>query len=180
MFEFWREARAASVPGLLCQSGRRRPENKHAVCGTDSQCKSTSLPKKLATILLCEGNFRSRARQGKRSSLSPMFILEHQRKTDFCRLFFNNTKYFFFVIPKVCWTVCVFHFLNLESLKRIYASLFTFRDFRHRRTMILKVERTLKHAKTMERNSTTCECIFHQLAVKNVNVNVVKTIYCQP
>ena len=42
--------------------------------------------------------------------------------------------------------------------------------------MILKVERTLKHPKTTERNSTTCECIFHQLAVKNVNVNVVKTI----
>ena len=42
--------------------------------------------------------------------------------------------------------------------------------------MILK---TLKHAKTAERNSTTSECIFHKLAVKNVNVNVVKTIYCQ-
>ena len=28
MFEFWREATAASVPGLVCQSGRRRPE-KH-------------------------------------------------------------------------------------------------------------------------------------------------------
>ena len=27
MFEFWREATAASVPGSLCQSGRRRPEN---------------------------------------------------------------------------------------------------------------------------------------------------------
>ena len=27
MFEFWREATAASVPGLLCQSGRRRPKN---------------------------------------------------------------------------------------------------------------------------------------------------------
>ena len=33
--------------------------------------------------------------------------------------------------------------------------------------------------KTAERNSTTCECIFHQFAVKNVNVNVVITIYCQ-
>ena len=42
--------------------------------------------------------------------------------------------------------------------------------------MILK---TLKHAKTAERNSTMSECIFHKLAVKNVNVNVVKTIYCQ-
>ena len=27
MFEFWREAMATSVPVLLCQSGRRRPEN---------------------------------------------------------------------------------------------------------------------------------------------------------
>ena len=27
MFEFWREATATSVPGLLWQSGRRRPEN---------------------------------------------------------------------------------------------------------------------------------------------------------
>ena len=27
MFEFWREATAASVPVFLCQSGRRRPEN---------------------------------------------------------------------------------------------------------------------------------------------------------
>ena len=27
MFEFWREATVTSVPGLLCQSGRRRPEN---------------------------------------------------------------------------------------------------------------------------------------------------------
>ena len=42
-------------------------------------------------------------------------------------LFFNN-QIIFFVIPKVCLTVCVLHFLNLESLKRIYASLFTFRD----------------------------------------------------
>ena len=42
--------------------------------------------------------------------------------------------------------------------------------------MILKVER---NTKTAERNSTTCECIFHQFAVKNVNVKVVITIYCQ-
>ena len=85
---------------------------------------------------------------------------------------------FFLVIPEVCWTVCLFHFLNLESLKRIYASLFTFRDFRHRCGMILK---TLKHAKTVERNSLynmwmhfspSC-CQYY------VNVNVVKTIYCQ-
>ena len=26
MFDFWREATAASVPGFLRQSGRRRPE----------------------------------------------------------------------------------------------------------------------------------------------------------
>ena len=27
MFYFWREATAALVPGFLCESGRRRPEN---------------------------------------------------------------------------------------------------------------------------------------------------------
>ena len=54
-----------------------------------------------------------------------------------------------------------------------------FRDFRHRCTMIFKVEQTLKRAKTAERNSTTCECILHQLAIKNVNVFVLITIYCQ-
>ena len=27
MFEFWREATATTAPGLLCQSGRRLPEN---------------------------------------------------------------------------------------------------------------------------------------------------------
>ena len=52
----------------------------------------------------------------------------------------------------------------------------TFRDFRRRCTMILK---TLKQVKTAERNSTMSECIFHKLAVKNLIVNVVKTIYCQ-
>ena len=31
----------------------------------------------------------------------------------------------------------------------------------------------------MERNSTTCECIFHQLAIKNVNINVVIAINCE-
>ena len=36
-----------------------------------------------------------------------------------------------------------------------------------------------KHAITAEKNSTTSERIFHKLAVKNMNVNVVKTIYCQ-
>ena len=136
------------------------------------QCKSTSLPKILATILLCGGDFRSRAKQGKRSSYTNVHfgtsMLNECVQILFC--------IFLFVIPKVCLTVRVFHFLNLESLKRIYASLFTFRDFRHRCTMILK---TLKHVKTAERNSTTNECIFHKLAVKNVNVNVVKTIYCQ-
>ena len=47
--------------------------------------------------------------------------------------------------------------------------------FGHYHAMIVQ---TSKHAKTAERNSTICECIFHQVAVKNVNVNV-KTIYFQ-
>ena len=33
--------------------------------------------------------------------------------------------------------------------------------------------------RTVEWNSTTSKCIFPKLAVKNVNVNVVKPIYCQ-
>ena len=37
---------------------------------TSRERKSTSLPKILATILLCGGDFRSRARQGKRSSFT--------------------------------------------------------------------------------------------------------------
>ena len=43
---------------------------------------------------------------------------------------------------------------------------------RHCCMMILKVERTLQCVKTTERNSTSCECIFHQLAAKNLNINV--------
>ena len=81
-----------------------------------------------------------------KDQVSPMFISEHQRKTSMCR-FTEVTQffcYFFFVISKVCWTVCVFCFLNIENLKRIYASLFIYRDFRHRRAMIVKVERNIK------------------------------------
>ena len=59
-------------------------------------------------------------------------------------------------------------------------SLFTSRDFRRRRAMILKVERNIKTRENRGNiNSTTCEYMFHQLAVKNVKVNVVITIYCQ-
>ena len=130
------------------------------------------------TIPLWGGDFQSRARQEK-DQVSQMVISEHQRKTNVCRFCEITQINFFFVIPKVCWTVYAFCFLNLECLKRMYASLFTLRDFRHCRTIILKVERTLRRVKTTERNSTTCECIFHQLVVKNVNVNVVITIYCQ-
>ena len=108
---------------------------------TSCQGKLTSLPKILAMIRLW-GDFRSCARQGT-DQVSPMFILEHQRKTSECR-FCKMTQFFFFVISKVCWTVCVFRFLNLGSLKRIYTSLFTSRDFRHCRAMILKVERNMK------------------------------------
>ena len=141
---------------------------------TFRQYKSTSLPKISAKIVLCGGDFQSRARQGKRSSFTDVHF-GTWLKTNLCRFCSLKTK-FFFVIPYLCWTVCVFHSMNLEKLKVIYASLFNFRDFRLCHVMILK---TLKQAKTAERNSTTVECIFHQLAVKNVNVNVVKTIYCQ-
>ena len=46
-------------------------------------------------------------------------------------------------------------------------------DFRHRRTIGI-YKRTWKRAKIAERNSTTCKWIFHQLAAKNLNVNVVQ------
>ena len=46
-------------------------------------------------------------------------------------------------------------------------------DFRHRRTLGI-YKRTWKRAKLAERNWTTCKWIFHQLAAKNLNVNVVQ------
>ena len=42
MFEFWREATAASVPGLLCQSGGRRPENVSILSSLKLQRRRTS------------------------------------------------------------------------------------------------------------------------------------------
>ena len=82
-------------------------------------------------------------------------MCQARKKIKFHRCSFRNINVeqacadflvFFFVISKVCWTVCVFRFLNLGSLKRIYTSLFTSRDFRHRRAMIQS-----------ERNIKTCE-----------------------
>ena len=48
MFEFWKEATATSVPGLLCQSGRRRPKRLHHKTKTEIR---TGLPKELTAIL---------------------------------------------------------------------------------------------------------------------------------
>ena len=46
--------------------------------------------------------------------------------------------------------------------------------------MILKVERNIKTRENRGNiNSSTCEYMFYQLAVKIVKVNVVRTIYCQ-
>ena len=106
-----------------------------------------------------------------KDQVSPMFISEHQRKTSVCRFCKITQFFFFFVISKVCWTVCVFRFLNLESLKRIYASLFISRDFRHRCAMILKVERNIKTHKNrqkelynvrMQFSPTCCQKCEHQ------------------
>ena len=120
--------------------------NRLFVEQTFHQCKSTSLPKILAVILLCGGDFQSCARQGKWSSFTDVHFGTSKVKQVGQILFCNNPIFFFFIIPKVCWTVCVFHFLNLESLRRIYVSLFTFRDFRHRRAMILTMYiKTLKN-----------------------------------
>ena len=46
-------------------------------------------------------------------------------------------------------------------------------DFRHRRTLGI-YKRTWKRAQIAKRNSTKCKWIFHQLAAKNFNVNVVQ------
>ena len=42
MFEFWREATAASVAGLLCQPGRRRPENVSILKWLDTVLREVS------------------------------------------------------------------------------------------------------------------------------------------
>ena len=114
-----------------------------------------------------------------KDQISPMFISEHQRKTNFVQILFFITQIIFFVIPKVCSTVCVFHFLNLESLKRMYASLFTSRDFRHRHAMILKVERNIKTPENRGKELYNVRMHFSPICCKKVNVNVVITIYCQ-
>ena len=120
------------------------------------------------------------------SSLWRRFAImcQARKKIKFHRCSFQNInkfvqkpKLFFLVIFKVCWTVCVFHFLNLDSLKRIYASPFTFRDFRNRCTMkLLKVEQTLKSWKGTPQR---VNAFFTKLLSKMWTDNVVKTIYCQ-
>ena len=50
MFEFWRETTATSVPGLLCQSGRRRPENVSilsSLIGNDDDNGSENVAKRM-------------------------------------------------------------------------------------------------------------------------------------
>ena len=54
-------------------------DDKHAVCGTDFS-KSTSLPKIFSVVLLCRGDFRSRAGQRKRSSFTDMQIWDEPMK----------------------------------------------------------------------------------------------------
>ena len=103
-------------------------DNKHTVCGTNfSPMQFNFFAENISddSSLFCRLSITCPAR----------------KKIKFHRCSFLN-------INVKQTTVCVFHFLNLESLKRIYPSLYTFRD----------------------RNSTMCEYIFHQLAVKNVNV----------
>ena len=67
MFEFWRKAKAASVPGLLCQSGHRRPENVSIL--SSLVCKR---PRALKYINI---SFQSYSR-----SLHERIILQNSRK----------------------------------------------------------------------------------------------------
>ena len=115
-------------------------DHQHAVCGTNANANANAnqlLCRKYQRRFFFEEVTFDHVQGKEKDQVSPMFISEHQRKTSVCR-FCKITQFFccfFFVISKVCWTVCVFCFLNLGSLKRIYASLFTSRDFRHRRAM---------------------------------------------
>ena len=59
-FDFWREATAASVPGFLCQSGRRRPENVSILSsllmtGRELFFNMSAWPK--GNIFVCDENF---------------------------------------------------------------------------------------------------------------------------
>ena len=56
MFYFWREATAALVPGFLCQSGRRRPENVSILSSLvtdDGRGQSGHLQQELVLVLAC-------------------------------------------------------------------------------------------------------------------------------
>ena len=103
-----------------------------------------------------------------------MFISEHQRKTNVCRFCSLITQMNFF---RNFWSLVNCMCIPFPEPWEFEKDLrFTF----YLSILVLKVERTFKkRAKTAERNSSTCEWIFHQLAVKNVNVNVVIKIYCK-
>ena len=50
MFDFWREATAASVPGFLCRSGRRRPENVSILSSLVEWRRLPRFPAKIRTL----------------------------------------------------------------------------------------------------------------------------------
>ena len=126
-------------------------DNKHAVCWTDFSpmqisffaeniSHDSSLWRRLS--IMCQ------ARKMIKFHWCSFRNIKVKQIGQICSLI---THFFFFVIPKVCWTVCVFHFLNLESLKRIYTSLFTFKDFRHHCVMILKTNTQKLRKGTLQR-----------------------------
>ena len=88
--------------------------------------KSTSLPKIFSVVLLCRGDFRSRAGQRKRWSFTEMQIWDEP------------------------WGFQTPPYDDTQGIT------------------------DMKQAKTAERNSRTCEWIFHLSAAKKLNVNALQ------
>ena len=61
MFEFWREATAASVPGFLCQSGRRRPEKVSILSSLITQGREPDKHHDFRNICPCRVGFHPMA-----------------------------------------------------------------------------------------------------------------------
>ena len=109
--------------------------------------------------------FWPRARQGKISSFT-MFISEHQCKTNVRRFCSLITQIIFFCNYLSLLNCTCFHFLNLESLKRIMLPFLpletsdtAYNDTQGRTDMKTR-ENCWKELYNL------CECIFHQLATK--------------
>ena len=107
----------------------------HTVCQTDFLPNQLLRENIYDLFLLCRGDFWSFHWCSFLSVNANM-----GRKTNVCRFCSLIIQPSFFVIPKVCLTASVFYFLKLVYgylFEEIYASLFTFVDFRCHRMWVL-------------------------------------------